>query len=264
MNPAPIKASTQDHLDIEDITQNLVILKDGSCALVLQTTAINFSLLSEPEQDATIYAYASLLNSLTFPIQILIRSQRKNINSYLALLTAQEAKITSPKLKTQLQNYRQFVQKTVQENEVLDKKFYIIILFSSLELGITSALGSLRKKPGLPMAKEHIIQRATTSLSPKRDHLLGQLSRLGLKARQLTTPELIKLFHSAYNPQAGTAEFATKTKHPIPLVQAAVASPKTAAKEASKTTPPTPTKSQPQSKHETKVTGPPVAPTKTK
>jgi len=224
MPPAPIKASTQDHLDIEDISQNLVILKDGSCALILQTTAVNFSLLSETEQDATIYAYAALLNSLTFPIQILIRSQRKNINSYLTLLANQEARLTNPKLKTQLQHYRQFVQKIVQENEVLDKKFYIIIPFSSLELGITSALTKLtKKKPGLPFEKNHIIQRATASLAPKKDHLLGQLSRLGLKARQLTNPELIKLFYSAYNPQAGSAEFETKKSHPVPLVQAAVA-----------------------------------------
>ena len=74
---APIKASTQDHLDIEDVRDNLALLRDGSACLILQTTAVNFSLLSESEQDATIYAYAGLLNSLTFPIQIIIRSQKK-------------------------------------------------------------------------------------------------------------------------------------------------------------------------------------------
>ncbi|MBI3282777.1 hypothetical protein HYZ70_01740, partial [Candidatus Curtissbacteria bacterium] len=72
-----IKASTQEHLDIYTIKDHLVFLKDGSVALVLQTTAINFSLLSEEEQDATIYAYSALINSLSFSIQILIRSSRK-------------------------------------------------------------------------------------------------------------------------------------------------------------------------------------------
>jgi len=61
-----IRASTQEHLDIYTIKNHLVFLKDGSVALVLRTTAINFNLLSEEEQDATIYAYAGLLNSLSF------------------------------------------------------------------------------------------------------------------------------------------------------------------------------------------------------
>jgi hypothetical protein len=222
-NPAPVRATTQDHLEIEDISHNLVILKDGSCALVLQTTAVNFSLLSEAEQDALIYAYAALLNSLTFSIQIVIRSQKKNINSYLSLLDKQETKIQNPKLKAQLKNYREFIQKTVQENEVLDKKFYIIIPFSSLELGVGSTLASLTKrKPGLPLDKDQIIQRATVSLAPKKDHLLGQLNRLGLKARQLTTPELIKLFYRSYNPSSGSAEFSPDHQAVVPLVQAAV------------------------------------------
>ncbi|HCQ92586.1 TPA: hypothetical protein DIU13_01235, partial [Candidatus Beckwithbacteria bacterium] len=126
MPPAPIKASTQDHLDIEDIRNDLVILKDGSCCLILQTTAVNFSLLSEGEQDATIYAYAGMLNSLTFPVQILIHSQKKNIQSYLALLNTQEQKIKNPLLKGQLVKYRDFITQTVKENDVLDKKFYIV------------------------------------------------------------------------------------------------------------------------------------------
>ena len=86
------RASTQSHLDIEDIKDNLVILKDGGSTLVLSVTAINFGLLSEREQDATIYAYAALLNSLAYPIQILIRSARKDISGYLKLLEDAERK----------------------------------------------------------------------------------------------------------------------------------------------------------------------------
>ena len=78
-----IKASTQEHLDIYTIKDHLVFCKDGSVALVLQTTAINFGLLSDEEQDATIYSYAALINSLSFPIQILIRSQRKDVSEYI-------------------------------------------------------------------------------------------------------------------------------------------------------------------------------------
>jgi len=223
INSAPI-ASSQSHLDIEDIRDNLVVLKDGSCCLILQTTAVNFSLLSEGEQDATIYSYAALLNSLTYSVQIVIKSQKKDINSYLSLLNAQKQTIKNPLLKTQLEKYYQFIQKIVQENEVLDKRFYLVIPFSSLELGISSALSSTFKKKsaGLPFPIDHILQKAKTSLFPKRDHLISQLSRLGLKASQLTTPELIKLFYQAYNPDSGSVDFPANAGYNTPLVTAAV------------------------------------------
>lgn len=212
--------STQTHLDIEDIRDNLVILKDGSCCLILTTTAVNFSLLSEGEQDATIYAYAGLLNSLNFPVQILIRSQQKNITSYLNLLNQQKQKITNSLLRNQLEKYYAFIQKTITENDVLDKKFYLIIPFSSLELGVKSTLSSTFKSSGkLPFDKDYILKKAATSLFPKRDHLISQLTKLGLKTKQLATPEIIKLFYQHYNPDAGNAQFPEK---PAALVQAAV------------------------------------------
>lgn len=210
-------------MDIEDIREDLVILKDGSSCIILKTSAVNFSLLSEGEQDATIYAYAGLLNSLNFPIQILITSQRKNINAYLGLLSAQKQKISNPLLKNQLEKYHQFIQQTVQENEVLDKKFYLAIPFSALELGVSSTLSStIKKKKSLPLNKSSLIEKAKTSLIPKKDHLITQLTRLGLKTKQLTTPELIKLFFNYYNPESGNIDFTNNSGREVPIVNASI------------------------------------------
>ena len=74
---APIISISQDEIPIADITNDLVLFKDGGAAIVLETTSLNFGLLSEKEQEAVVYAYAALLNSLSFSIQILVRSQRK-------------------------------------------------------------------------------------------------------------------------------------------------------------------------------------------
>lgn len=199
--PAPIKGSTQEHLPIEDIRESLVILKDGSCCLVLEASAINFELLSEKEQAAMIFAYAALLNSLSFPIQILIRSQRKNISAYLRLLDEQEKKLDKPLMKKQLAKYKEFVQETIKKNEVLDKKFYVVIPFSILELGVVKSAASLVKKSkALPFPKDYILERAKTNLEPKKDHLMKQFNRLGIKTKQLTAKELINLFFTIYNP----------------------------------------------------------------
>lgn len=210
MDPAqiPIRASTQEHLPIEDIQDDLVILKDGSCAMILSVSSLNFDLLSEREQEAIIYTYGALLNSLNFPIQILLRSERKDISSYLDLLEKQEAKkASSPLLVGLINSYRKFVAEMVKKNNVLDKKFYVVIPFSSLELGIAPTLTSLFKKTNsLPYAKEYIIPKAKTALIPKKDHLTKLFARLALVAKQLTTQELIKLFYGIYNSEMLAAE----------------------------------------------------------
>ena len=218
-----IRASTQEHLDIEDIKEGIVILKDGGAALILATTAINFGLLSEKEQEATIFAYASLLNSLTFPVQIVVRSSLKDISSYIRLIEEQEAKEKRRLIRQQLGKYKVFVQETVQKNKVLDKKFYIVIPMSSLELGVTKTLiTGLTGRKTLPFDKDYILQKAKVNLYPKRDHLLRLLNRLSIKGRQLETQELIKLFFDIYNPESLGQQVITTEQYQAPLVQSTV------------------------------------------
>lgn len=191
---------TQDHIDIEDIRDDIVILKDGSACLILEVTAVNFGLFSEKEQEATIYAYAQLLNSLTFAIEIVVSSKRKDISDYIAKLDDRLAKTTSPLIKDNLSKYRDFVRAVVRQGNVLDKKFFISIPFSSLELGISSSLFSLKNsKPKLSRPIAEIVDRATVNLAPKRDHLIRLLARIGLRARQMNSGELLQLFFDYYN-----------------------------------------------------------------
>ena len=198
----PIRATTQEFLELEDIRDDLVMADNGSCVLIIETTAVNFGLLSEKEQEALIYAYSGLLNSLSFPIQLYLRSKHKDISAYLKKLEEAELTQTNPLLSQRIKQYRDFIATTVKERNVLDKKFYIVIPFSALELGSANVKGLMGKK-GLPLPKNTILEKAKTVLTPKRDHLLRQLARLGLKGTHLTTQKLIDLFHSIYNQGAG-------------------------------------------------------------
>lgn len=211
--------TTQNHLDIEDITQNILILKDGSCALVLKIGAVNFNLLSEEEQDSIIFSYAALLNSLTFPIQILIRSQRKDITNYLKLLEQQQTQQSNPIIRNRLSQYHLFVQRLVKERQVLDKKCYVTIPFLRTELGLSPpSLMNPKKDSGLPFDKTYLLEKAIAALEPKRDHLVRQFGRIGLSARQLSTRELIELFYSIYNP-GGTSTALGQNLTPLPIVK---------------------------------------------
>ena len=189
--PAPfIQSTTQDHLDIEDIKDNFVVLKSGDVAVVLQTTAVNFDLLSEIEQDAIISAFSMLLNSISFPLQIVIRSKKLDITK-------------------QAEAYRKFVQEVIKRNEVLDKKFYIVIPSGDTagkELG-KSPFDFITKLFGFSGKRIHVnvnqaIQRAQRELLPKIDHVTKELNRIGVRSRVMATQELVELYFDIYNPSS--------------------------------------------------------------
>lgn len=221
-NISIIRSSTQEHLEIEDIIDDITILKDGSCSIVVQITAINFNLLSEGEQDAIIFAYAGLLNSLTFQIQIMIRSNVKDVSDYVNLIKKQEEKLKKPLLLDQLKKYRKFIESIVKENQVLDKNFYIIIPFANFELGLSNPTNLGLKKHILPYPKAYILEKAKMSLYPKRDHLLRQFGRLGLQAQQLNTQQLLELFYNFYNQESVGQKLTNPSEYKNPIVQPAI------------------------------------------
>jgi hypothetical protein len=215
----PIRATTQEFLDIEDIADDLIILTSGGAALVIETTAVNFGLLSEEEQDALIYANASLLNSLSFPLQIVILSKRMDISSYIEYISGEEGKQQNPVMKERIRRYREFILSIIKDNKVLEKKFYLVIPFSPFELGIKEAFTVSGKKKKLPFSQDYILSRAKTSLFPKRDHLLRQIGRIGLRGRQLTTQELDEFFYNIYNPTLTGEKLGTAGGYVKPLVE---------------------------------------------
>lgn len=209
--------STQHHLLVADITDDIILTKEGGATLILKSSALNFSLLSEKEQEATTYAYSAFLNSLSFPVQIYLRSQRKDVSNYLEFLKGEEEKQTNPKLKSVMASYREFVSQIVKKRNVLEKEFYIIVPFSPYELGVSAgqilveAWGAFRstlspfgpidiapKAKRVPFAKSYVVKKAKTVLYPRRDHVIRQSGRFGVKLRQLTTEELGRLFFNIY------------------------------------------------------------------
>lgn len=198
----PLTAPTQEELPIADIVDGVVIYKNGGAAVVLESTSLNFGLLSEMEQQAVIAAYAALLNSLTFPIQIVARSQRKDISSYIKYLERAEGKIKNPKLAIIMQDYKNFILEAIQKKNVLSKNFYIVIPFTPLELGVAKSFAATARMRGpLSFSKSYVINKSRITLLPKRDHLMRQAGRLSISLRQLKTPELIDLFYHTFNPE---------------------------------------------------------------
>jgi len=224
MSDNAIRSTTQEFLDVYDIVNDMVLLKDGTAAVILQVGTMNFSLLAEQEQDAVIFTYGSLLNSLNYPIQINIQSQTKDATKYLRLLDEQITKASSDRKATLIKQYRDFVAALIKERNVLQKRFYIIVPASPGEMGLIAPSSVLPGKTAFNITsveKSILIEKATNILEPRRDHLTSQFNRLGLYVRQLSTQEIIQNFYINYNPEAIEGqEISSSENYTTPLVRA--------------------------------------------
>lgn len=184
--------TTQEHIAIKEVKNDIILLKSGGAAIILQVPAVNFGLLSDREQIGIISAFAQLINSLSFTIQIFIFSERLNIDSYLKLLDEARASQTNPLLLNLMGSYRMFIQSTIKENEVLDKKFFLVVPLYAEEVGLTHA------------TDEFLWQKIKTTLLPRREQIIRLLGRVGLRAQQLEGKKIIDLFYDIYNGVAYT------------------------------------------------------------
>lgn len=205
-------SSTQDFLEIQDIKEGVLVLKNHNIRGVLMVSSLNFALKSEEEQTAIIYAYQNFLNSLDFPSQIVLQSRRINITPYLDDLKTLEEKQTNDLLKTQTASYREFMQSLVQGETIMAKNFYFVVPYSLVEaLGIGAAvkgfnIGSIfgkknNQSPTQKAMSDDEFQRAKTQLWQRMEFLAMGLRRCGLEAIPLTTSELIELFWAIHHPE---------------------------------------------------------------
>lgn len=197
----PLIQTTQSRIPIADLSQDIVLYKDGGAALVLESTSLNFGLLSSREQRAVIASYAGLLNSFNFTVQIVARTQRKDISNYIAYLAEINKQLTNPKLSLIMQDYQRFIVEAIKKKNVLSKRFFLVLPFTKYELGVAKSLiTAFSKKTTVDYPKSYVIKKAKITLYPKRDHLMRQAGRIGIELRQLMTADLVELFYYIYNP----------------------------------------------------------------
>ena len=194
------KISTQDHLEIEDIRDDLVLLKDGRVSLVIETGAVNFDLLSEDEQDAKIKMFAGMLNSLNFQMQVVILTERSDLTGYVEKLMSFKLKQTSKPLIRQIEIYLQFIKNLTYNREVLDKRFFIVIPEISAEVQRTGIVKQIFGKRIQITNRKAIFEKSKINLYPKRDHVFKQFKKLGIEAWQLNNDQLVRLYYSMYDP----------------------------------------------------------------
>lgn len=195
--------STQRYINILEIRDDTVIMKDGTLRAVLLVSSINFSLKSEDEQNAVIQGYIQFLNSLDFPVQILIQSRKLNIDDYLERLKGIEKEQANELLKMQTREYRQYISELVQLADIMSKRFYIVVPLTGSSIkskGFISMLKDSFSPTSVINIKQKKFDKSRLELSKRVEYTIDGLSSIGLKAIQLDTQGLIELYYNTYNP----------------------------------------------------------------
>ncbi len=204
-----VSATTQQFVPIGEIKDNTVVMRDGSMRAVLAVASINFGLKSDDEQNATISAYRQFLNTLDFPLQIVIQSRKLDIDEYLERLGKAEKEQTNELLRLQIKDYRAFVKELVQLGEIMSKRFYVVIPYnaaSDKNKSFWSRLFEVFQVGPLIRLKDDRFRRHKGALDQRIGHVQSALASAGLKSEVLDTQALIELYYQVYNPDVSTKE----------------------------------------------------------
>ncbi len=196
--------TTQEFLEIQEIREGVLMLKNNSIRGILMVSSINFALKSSDEQSAIIYAFQSFLNSLDFTCQIVVQSRNINITPYLDNVKNLEQEQTNELLKTQTASYVEFIKELVKEEHVMVKSFYVVVPYTLGEiLGVGTSFKQLNPLSGLTEGSKKLSDadflKCKNQLWQRLEFVASGLQRCGLSAMPLTTPELIELFWASHH-----------------------------------------------------------------
>lgn len=193
LNKTQNKTSSRKQIQIKEVKDGILVLPNNQYRLVIETSSINFELKSEDEQDALIDNYQNFLNSLPTHIQVLIRVREVNVDEYVEEISKSKLSEKEKVYKDQITNYSQFIKNLVSGNKILSRKFYIVIPYQ--HIGIQTDFSLIKEQINL-----------------NKDIVVRGLEKLGMKAHELDSLELLDLFYSFYNPaQSKTQELKRQT-----------------------------------------------------
>ena len=197
--------STQKYLDIAEIKNDCLVLKNGTLRAVLLASSVNFALKSEDEQKAVIQSYARFLNTLSFPLQIVIHSRPFNIDPYVNELDILKKNQTNELLRNQTIDYRDFIKELIDLGEIMSRRFYIVIHYNPAGDkkrggGVLSKILDIVSAAVIVIIKREKFQGYREMLFKRVDNVISGLSSMGIKASPLDTQSLIELFYNIYNP----------------------------------------------------------------
>ncbi len=204
---ATIGAPAQQFVPVQEVRDGIVVLKDGTLATVILVSSINLSLKSYDEQRATLMQFQGFLNTLDFPIQIVIQSRRYDVRPYIITLQNRLSQQTEPLLQVQTREYIQFIQTFTDQVNIMRKSFFVVIPYVPAMISQDKGIGKLFSffnKTKVDAVSDFEEER--TQLEERMSVVEQGLTRLGLRIAQLGTQEVIELLYKTFNPGETTTQ----------------------------------------------------------
>ncbi|MDI6733950.1 MAG: hypothetical protein QMD50_00445 [Patescibacteria group bacterium] len=198
---------TQKFVDIKNVKNGVVFLKNNGLRKILIVSGVNFDLKSEAEQTLILNTFQNMINALDFSVQFFIHSRKINVDEYLASMLSRKDKETNELLKIQIGEYVEFIRSFVQENAIISKTFFAIVPYDPISVSseAQSFLNSLKtiiKKPEKGQnAESDNTQKNLEQLDHRVNQVIDGLEQIGLRAVALEDEEITELFYNLYNPQ---------------------------------------------------------------
>lgn len=187
-------------MPIDDVRDGVVLLKDGGMRGILMASSVNFSLKSDDERQAILFQFQDFLNSLDFPVQILVQSRRLDIRPYIALLESRYKEQTNDLMKIQIEQYINFVKSFTESTNIMTKNFFIVIPYEAAVISVKPGLLSLGGGKSSKETKEENFEEKKNQLEQRMGVVEQGLVRCGIRVAKLGTDEVIELFYKTFNP----------------------------------------------------------------
>lgn len=210
--------STQNTLLFSEMRENMIIMSDGSFRAVVECQSINFDLMSAREREGVEFSYQNFLNSLYFPVQILIRSRRVDIGPYLDRLAEIRRNQDNMLLNVLMDDYMDFIDVLAQEANIMDKSFYVVVPYyqkgdesvtKQQAKGLFNSFFSGKKEASVTKIDQATYAKAKDEIKNRLDSVMSGMFQMGVKSRQLNTRELGELLYVSYNPDTSSRESLT-------------------------------------------------------
>jgi len=215
------KQSIFNFMEFDDVRDNMILQKNGKrYIMVVECQGVNYDLMSNMEKVSVEEGFQQFLNTLRHPIQIYIQTRTVNLESSIETYKVKVKEIEDKhrnkeyerkkmeesgyyteeqlrnedieiaKLKNLLDYGKDIIRNTEKMSKnknVLNKKYYIIIAYSSEELGNNN------------YDKDELIGMAFSELYTKAQSLIRTLSACSVTGKILNSIELAELLYVAYN-----------------------------------------------------------------
>ena len=199
--------ATQKFVDIDEIKNEVIYMKNGGVRKVLLINGINFDLRSEEEQQMILGSFQSFLNRLDFPIEFFIHSRKINIKSYLDKMKQREEDEKNELLKIQIGEYINFIRSFVEENPIITKSFFVVVPYNPIatveeaKKGLSKIMTSLTGGNKKEDEKNESMSKKLQQLNYRVEEVVAGLEQIGLRTNKMSDEELTELFYNLYNPQ---------------------------------------------------------------